>query len=610
MSTKIFFFQLLGRIKPVEKIESQRHILHNEYLQFKAVESSDELKEFLELKQIVTSEAFKTKKAEIKSLHFKGSNEEEILKEFTELKKNSQIKRYFKVKDSSELKRYESLKDSDKIREFLQLTDFVENGSFRRAKDDAKQQVYRGSDEEEQEREYKKLKKSPLVKAFMELHNSAVLKRHESTANSEKHKKYYELINLPDKDKDRARELKNLKSDHDIRDYLKFDQSRKYKTYREAIDSYILKRFNELKPVVESGDFQKRVWFLKDKKKFEKSDAYKKFKRLKELSRGDDIKFYLKYGKSPLLKNYYDTQGTDILNRFQELSEMVSSEEFIRRKAYLEDPKKWEKSDECINEQKYLEMKKRPHLVKYFDYKDSARFDFFTKWELSFEDDFSGVILNPAKWSTISLWAEKMPGRNFSMPGDLHIFTEGKNVKTGGKLIIETRREKSGGLAWNPAAGFIPSNYDYTSGLVSTGKSFSQADGIYEAKVRFKPVKEVVSSFVLQGEKNSPRVHLFEIGTKNRSGVSYIDHRGKLQMEGLDISNLKSGKWYIFTLKKEGSLLIWKINETEVLRLEKPEIDFPLHLNILSIVVDEIPGSKLPVRFQTDWVKCYRQRLS
>ncbi|MDD4031544.1 MAG: hypothetical protein PHE07_08975 [Bacteroidales bacterium] len=609
MSFKIFSYQFFGRIKPVEKVESRRHILHKEYLQFKSVESSDELKEFLELKKKVTSESFRAKKEEILILKLKGSSEEAFLKEYSGVKKNCQIKKFFKVKDSSDLKRYESLKDSEKIKEFSRLTDFMANGSFRSARDESRRQVYRGSDEEEKVREYNKYKKSTFVKAFLELHNSAPLKKFEAIASSEKLKKYKELHELPDIDKEKAGELKKLRADHDIRDYLKFERSKKYKFYREALDSYNLKRYNELKPVVESEDFQKRVIFLKDKKKFEKSEAYKKFKRLKELSSNDDIKFYLKYGKSPLLKNYYDTIDSDNLKRYMELNDLVLSEDFIRRKTYLKDPKKREKSEEYIDEQKYLEMKKRPHLVKYFEYKDSDRFDFFRKWEVSFEDDFKGEILSTNKWSSLSLWAEKMTGRNFSMSGDLNIYTDGKNVRTGGRLTIETRKEKSEGLMWNPAAGFIPSTFDYTSGLVSTGKSFSQPDGIFEAKVRFKPVKEVVSSLILQGEDNSHRIHLFEMGTKNRVGVSFTGAGGKLQMEGLDISNLKKGKWYIFTLKKEGRLLIWKINETEVMRLDKPGIDFPLHIDILSIVVEEIPGSKLPVRFETEWVKCYRKNL-
>ncbi len=608
MSFKIFSYQLFGKIKPVEKLESSRYSLKKDYVQYTDVENSDELKEFLELEKLVISDVFKNKKAEIKSLRFKGSDEESLLKEYETLKNSSQLKKYFKVKDSSDLKKYETLEKSEKVREYRELTDFMENGSFTSAKDDLARQVYKGSDEEEQEKEYKKLQKSPLIKTFLELNNSEIIRRHESTANSEKLKKFNELSDLPDKDKEKIKELKRLQSDRDIKSYFKFERSSKLSRFREALDSYDLKRFRELKSVVESDDFRQRVKFLKDKKKFEKSEAYKKFKRLKDLSASDDLKFFLKYRKSSLLKNYYDTEDADILKRFFELKDLTSTEDFIKRKTWLDDPKKWEKSVEYGQEQKYHEMKKRPHLIKYFEYKGTDKFDFFKDWEISFEDEFNKEDINHDKWSPLSLWAGKMTGRNFAMPGDLHLCTNGENIKGGGKLTVETRKEKVEGLVWNAAVGFIPSEFNYTSGLASTGKSFWQKDGIYEAKIKFQPVKEVVSSFILQGEHNSPRIHLLEMGLKNRIGISHSGSKGKLVMEGLDISNLKKGKWYIFTLHKEGSSLIWKINDTEVLKLEKPELDFMYHINLFSIVVDDIPRSLLPVRFQVDWVRCYRKK--
>ena len=44
MSFKIFFYQLTGKIKSVEKIEVQRESLYKDYEEFNRVESSDELK--------------------------------------------------------------------------------------------------------------------------------------------------------------------------------------------------------------------------------------------------------------------------------------------------------------------------------------------------------------------------------------------------------------------------------------------------------------------------------------------------------------------------------------------------------------------------------------
>ncbi|MFW5755986.1 MAG: hypothetical protein ACOCWK_05250 [Tangfeifania sp.] len=51
MSFKIFSLQLLGKIKPVEKVEIQRDLLQKDYEEFNKVAESDELKEFLELEK-------------------------------------------------------------------------------------------------------------------------------------------------------------------------------------------------------------------------------------------------------------------------------------------------------------------------------------------------------------------------------------------------------------------------------------------------------------------------------------------------------------------------------------------------------------------------------
>jgi hypothetical protein len=144
--------------------------------------------------------------------------------------------------------------------------------------------------------------------------------------------------------------------------------------------------------------------------------------------------------------------------------------------------------------------------------------------------------------------------------------------------------------------------------LVFSRDSFEPDDGIFEAKIKFNPLKEVVNSFLLQGKNHSRRVHLLEMGTKNRLGIAHADKNGKMKMKGIDISNLKKNRWYIFTLEKAGSTFTWKINDTEVLKIENQSVDFPFHLNLLSIVVYKITGFKLPSRFETDWVKCYRKK--
>ncbi|MBW6533512.1 MAG: hypothetical protein K0B11_00750 [Mariniphaga sp.] len=608
MSFKIFSLQLLGKIKPVEKIEIQRKNLWNDYQEFLQVENSDELKEYLDLEKFIQSAEFVNRKKEIQRMQFKGSKEEKLLKEFEQLKKAGHIKKYFKLKDSPQLKRFITLKGSDKLKEYHQLKEYVENGNFSKEKEEMHRLVFKGSVEQSKEKEYNKLKKQPGIKIFYELHQSEILKRHDAISHTEKLKKYLELKNISVADKEKKHELKKLKNDNEIKSYLKLEHSKKLKLYRETADSYNLKRFEELKVEIESEAFKKRIDYLKDKKKFEKTEAFKNWSRFKELASSDDIKFFLKFEKSPQLDNYYKVADSADLKRFNELSSLIASEDFLKRKAYLEDSKKWGKSEEYAREQKYLEMKKRPHLVKYFKYKGTDAFDFYTYWDVSFEDAFQGGKLDVEKWSTLSPWADKAIGRNYSLPGDLHVYTNGENITCESKLVIETRKEKVDGMIWKMSAGFIPAEFDYTSGLVSTAKSFRQEDGIFEAKIKFNPVKETVSSFVLQGEKAYPGIYLLEMGAKNRIGISSQNEKGKLTINGLDISNLKKGKWYIFTLEKSDNSLVWKINETEVLRLENRHIDFPLHISLFSLVISQVPGSLLPVRFQTEWIKCYKKK--
>src|SRR5690606_69401 len=156
--------------------------------------------------------------------------------------------------------------------------------------------------------------------------------------------------------------------------YFKFENSKKIRIYREIAASQQLIRYNELKAFVENPDFKKREAYLKDKKKFENSEAFKKYSRFKQLESDADVKFFLKFEKSPLFKNYLDVAGSFDLNRYSELETISSSKEFKEKKAYLEDKKKWEKTAEYARQQEYLNMKKLPHLAKYFKNKGTDIF--------------------------------------------------------------------------------------------------------------------------------------------------------------------------------------------------------------------------------------------
>ncbi len=607
MSFKLFTLQTFGKLKPTEKIEAQRTLLEGDYQEFKKVEGSDELKEFEELKQWVNSDDFKNRKKEIESIRFKGSQEQKQLLEFQKLEKQKKIKNYFTVEQSSEIKRFETIKQSDKLAEYYLLHKYVFEGPFQEEKKNSLKQVFKGSPEQKQLLEYNKLQKSKAIKVYFELNDSPELKQHEVFANSETLKNYIELKNTPAKGKEQKIEFKQLSRNPEIKKYFRFEKSKKLKLYHSTVNSHQLSRFTELSELINSKEFIARKTFLEDKTKFTKTEAFQKEQKLKQLSADGDVKFYLAYEKSKNYKNYIAVADSADLKRHNELKQLINSEEFLAKKAYLEDLKKWEKTEEFAKQQKFLEMEKYPHLVKYFSYVGTTKFSFFEQWKVIFEDNFNGSKLDTHKWQTKHHRANDILGDNFSQPGDLQAYNAGKNLVFGTKgLSLQVKKENAEGKAWNPAVGFTPQTFNYTSDMINTSSGFWFENGILEAKIKFNPVTDVVSFFQLSGEKPNPQINLLEMGNKNRVGVFKVEN-GKALISGPNIDNLKKGYFYLFRIEKNQQQLIWSINDCVIYTMPASGFQFATFLNLSTIVVNEVRSS-MPVSFDVEWVKCYAKK--
>lgn len=449
--------------------------------------------------------------------------------------------------------------------------------------------------------EYLKVEKSEELKVFLELQNYVDSKEFENR------KKKTESLRFKGSEEFKLlKEFEKLKNSGKIKNYFKIKDSTELARFEKVRVSDKLKDYKNICNQITKGIIDaEKADIHPGKLKGLKKELKQSFKALRKNS---DIAFFLKFEKSKEYKNYLEVNESLNLKRFYELKEKVSTKEFAQKKSFLEDLKRWEKTEDAAKKRKYKELKTNPIISNYLKVKGNSDYDFFRKWELSFSDDFKNEKLNPEKWSVVTSVAEKTLGENYALPGDIHFFTNGKNIKTGNKLTIEVRNEKTKCKKWHMPAGFIPVELNYSSGLVSTWKSFNQTDGIFEAKVKINRINEIVSTITLSGEKDSPAIHLLEMGTQNRIGISTLNNKGKITMEGLDISNLKNGEYYIFTIVKKGSKLTWKINGTEVYRAERNDFKFPLHLNAKSMVVYDVAGSKHPYRFEIEWIRCYKRK--
>lgn len=406
---------------------------------------------------------------------------------------------------------------------------------------------------------------------------------------------------------------------HDYHQFCDFEQSSLLKEYQDLemiVNSATFKQNKkELQQLSLKGSKEEAQ--LKDLKKLEqngklrkyystlKSEGLKRFNELKKQNDSADNKFLAQFEKSSSYKNYLQMKDSAERKRLEELQELTSSAEFKTRVTYLEDKQKWEKTEDAVQERRFAELQKMPDQINYLKYKNSNAFDFFKKWELVFEDRFDSQKLDPQKWITKSHWANQTLGQNFSQVGDIHAFTDGKNIVTDGKsLKIEVRKEKAAGMQWRIPFGFVPQDFEYTSGIISTVANEWWNHGILEAKVKYSPSADLVDAIYLLGEETSPQINLVEMGAKNRLGT-LSKSNGKIHADCESISGLKTGEFYIFRLEWTSNALIWKINGREMLKIDLHIPSHALHLNAASIVVNE-PNGSLPHRFEIDWVRFYR----
>jgi hypothetical protein len=213
---------LLGMIPATSKIEQDEKALIAEFEKLQAFSGSEQLARYNELNDLVHSAGFIQKRKEIENLQYKNSEEFAKEKEFLSLKKAKDLVLYFKIVDSPALKKFKEMDGSDKISNFEALEKFVQSAEFKE-KERMKPKEFRETEE------YKKLS-----------------------------------------------EYKQLKSGAEIKDYYKFKTSKEYKNFLNTDGSTRLARYNDLKEYINSKDFGEQKAYYLDKKRFEKTEMFKK----------------------------------------------------------------------------------------------------------------------------------------------------------------------------------------------------------------------------------------------------------------------------------------------------------------------------------------------
>ena len=392
------------------------------------------------------------------------------------------------------------------------------------------------------------------------------------------------------------------------KEFKRFQKSRKFKIYFRLKDSSELSTFNMMEKSDEIARYQELESIIKSSG-FNKKKQREELNEFKMMKRSSRIKEFFKFRKSKNLRIYREVENSLVLKKYFELEEEISSDGFLKEKAFLLDKKRYETTDDFKKLQEYQQLKKSEKITKYFNLKEKNPFNELKKWELTFSEEFDSSQLDQDKWLTRYYWGDKFLDKGYSLANDLHTFTDGKNISiSGSSAMLQARKEKQEGLVWNSKLGFIPQDFNYTSAIVNTGKSFRQKYGRFEAKIKVSDPDKVMHSFWMVADKSTPHVNVLRTSKNGKliSGNLWGDEKkpkkNEFKVRGVDLSK----GYFIYTLDWNAKELVWKINDVVVRTKTEGVPQDPMYLNFSLGVIQE--QNSLNAAMEIDWVRCYQRK--
>lgn len=395
-----------------------------------------------------------------------------------------------------------------------------------------------------------------------------------------------------------------------LKNYLVLAGTNTPKEYLEIEKSGLPQKYSELQTYLKSPEYKK------ERKRFakENTEEYQKEIEFIELKQNEKVKNYFNLKKSKPLQDYFQMKDSALLTRYNELKEQVESKEFNERKAYLLSTDKFEKTKQYQKLQEYNKLNQSDKIKWYYHAIKTDKFKEIKKWELTFSEDFESKKLDQQRWLTKFFWGEALINSSYSLASDNQWYTEGNNITIDKSILkISTRKEKANGLSWNSKFGFVPKEFDYTSGVISTGNSFRQQHGRFEAKVKITSLAGIYHAFWLVGDKMLPEIDIFRKkgdGSNTFQGAFFWENGQK--KPGKSITSVAGfsldSDFYILGVDWDEQKITWRINgvpfKVETNNLPKGAV----YLVFSSGVNGKIDDSKLPITFEVDWVKCWTHK--
>jgi hypothetical protein len=626
-------------IKLSKSIEIKRHfkiIESEDYKLYQSLNKSKELNNYSKLQKYCESDEIKNLESEIKTAKFTATPEFVKLQEYNKLKNSKPVKNYFKLIETPKYKIYKQIHQSDELEQYFALEKFANSEKVASLKQDKK--AYKGSEEEGKVQYFQKLVRDKHFVTYFSFIKSGKYTEFQSTEKSgdlEKLKELETFINSAEfkdvdsyyklkpevrwqqrKEFEKVSEFNGLKRDKKFIQYFKFEQSKDFHLFNDTVSSGVIEKYEGLKELINTEEFKnkKAYMLLSPIKRWEQTEEFQKAEAFKKIKSDQRIIDYLHFVASKEFKLFEETINKGDVKRFEELDELVNSEKFKEFKTYMLLPykEKWIKTEEYKKHTDYLTLKKSEKIIWYFKVVDSLKFEELKLWKQTFSEEFDSAKLDRKIWLTRYYWGDAILKDAYSLTNDKHFVTDGENLAIENSILkIITKREKASGKAWDPMVGFKPKEFEFTTGLINTGKSFRQQYGKFKAKIKVQDNGAITHSFWLVGNQIMPQIDIFKF---NRRRFALNNFWGNvMEKDAIHLSSSKyhgsklKSDFFIYELEWTAEELIWKINGL-VLKREKNGIpNEPMYLLLSSGIFNRVNGEEFPTIMEIDWIRCYEK---
>ncbi|MEZ4564199.1 MAG: glycoside hydrolase family 16 protein [Thermomicrobiales bacterium] len=224
-------------------------------------------------------------------------------------------------------------------------------------------------------------------------------------------------------------------------------------------------------------------------------------------------------------------------------------------------------------------------------------------WQLAFSDEFNGSSLDEQTWTSAYPW-----GRSRKSVGEEQWYAPDAFKVANGKLQISARR--------TPGAVHNGEEFDYSSGLISSHKSFTTQYGRFEIRCKMPQGQGLWPAFWLLPitEEWPPEIDVFEALGHEPDVVHMHAHwqeNGKHRDSGETFQGPDFTKdFHTFAVEWSPEKIVWFVDGVKRHELAGKSPKEPMYLLANMAVGGDYPGSPdastpFPASFDIDYIRVY-----